>query len=309
MKKQITTLALGLTIAGTTLAATQTTTTDNSAAAANAGAAQASTSVAPVSLRKMLKQQNFGLELASDTTTRKDKSTFEINGFKSINNVLTNFKATKNDVIKTDADFRTIYTQDLKTNETTTDHNFERFTLSYQRKNLLTEAENGVALSTQLDYRVYPEVSVREQNRLDGMARIRLSAGKQFTERYSATFIAYQAAYNRQTGASLNDDGVVEQPDTGYTLLELYQTVGITNKLGITLYTPFLHAYKRQNDADNKDTEETSAQLSLDYAFSRAFSGSVYASADILKSHDGQTMAKNWDKDLAYGVSLFAVAF
>ncbi len=166
--------------------------------------------------------------------------------------------------------------------------------IQYDRKNILTEANNGVYLNARLN--LY--ANTHNQNDRTGSANLRVYTGKSLTEKLSLDIQGRAYLNDRKNG---NADNAVAQ-------YRLYTgtTYSVTDKWNVGALAIFMHTQTKEAINNN---ETLILEANTSYAFNDTFSVDMYVDAT---THDGarnlQTN-KDWQDKLDYGLVLNANVF
>lgn len=230
---------------------------------------------------------SFSFNLETDTARAKD--TNEVKGAKQINRFYLGYKLSDKDKLR--AEVRTTH---QKVGDNPTDNSTNRTVLKYTRSKLLTEAENGVDMKFDVEYRYLPDKNVRNSANRYSHVRVGPTVAKSFGNLSADAGLFYAINQTRNRNEANRDISNIYVPFS--------QSYKLNSKLTAVLVEEF---FWTQTASGVGESETLDLTLEVGQQFTKAFYAGLSASGTTYKLTDGvkQRGAYSWTEQLTYGIN------
>ncbi|HAZ14857.1 MAG: hypothetical protein A2X86_21000 [Bdellovibrionales bacterium GWA2_49_15] len=281
MKKQLLVSAMGLALTVSALA--QGTTGQTSVSTSSIG-----------NTWNALKESPLSLSIAIESDTTRNEETKKIDGVTQVNAAYLGYKFSPNDSMTLENDYNFV-----KQQNTDASYSYDRINLGYSRKNILTEADHGVAMKATVDVRYRPQGSVRVATNSYGQARVSANFSKNIGP-VSLSMTNYYARPQRINTADTKTTSTWEH--------YLVQTYNITDTLGLSLAQDIV---MRNNPGNEGELKTADLYLDLGKSLTPDFSIGAFVSGSPVASKDRWVTTPDWEKseNLTYAAYLSLTVF
>lgn len=264
------------------------------------------------SLLDTLKTSPFSLSFAALNEVYRDDN-FHPNTVASYIDAFIGYKLTKNDDLRLWPEISVSKKESEEMVAT-----FELLELRYRRKNILTEADNGVSLTGELRYAFFPDSKAQDGSRRNGYVQSRFSFVKNFTEKFSTLLQLRQYVHLRRTGVNgarnpsvagkAGEAQVTRALEYRAYLIPSYQ---VNDWLSTSLGFLYFSRWNQRVDRDSIQAQDRRMILEpgVNVTLSDAVNFDLYIDFTPYKSNDGRKVAKDWNDSTTVGLGLNVTAF